>query len=107
MEQELETGKNLSQLFQDYYSAVTSHFTHCGDRELVGWRTAKGFCRKHTQQLSHAENISIFDSGKIMKWKIKDELNGQLVELENAIKIKFWGQLSTEHLIRLSSGFES
>ena len=28
--------ENLSQLFQDYYSAVTSHFTHSGDRELVG-----------------------------------------------------------------------
>lgn len=105
---ELETGKNLSQLFQDYYSAVTSHFTHCGDRELVGWRTVKGFLLKtHTLQHSHAENISIFDLGKIMKWKIKDELNGQLVELENAIKIKFWGQLSTEHLIWLSSGFET
>lgn len=28
--------ENLSQLFQDYYSAVTLHFTHSGDRELVG-----------------------------------------------------------------------
>lgn len=41
--------ENLSWLFQDYYSAVTSHFTLCGDRELVGWRTAKDFCPKtHT-----------------------------------------------------------
>lgn len=41
--------ENLSQLFQDYYSAVTSHFTHSGDRELAGRRAAKGLCRKtHT-----------------------------------------------------------
>jgi len=39
--QEMETGKTYPMLFQDYYSAVTSHFTHSGDRELVrgggGW----------------------------------------------------------------------
>lgn len=36
--------ENLSQLFQDYYSAVTSHFTHSSDRELAGRRAAKGLC---------------------------------------------------------------
>lgn len=48
---EFGAWKNLSQLFQDYYSAVTSHSTHGGDRELVEQRAAKGLCRgkKHTQ----------------------------------------------------------
>lgn len=36
--------ENLSLLFQDYYSAVTSHFTHSGDRELAGRRAAQGLC---------------------------------------------------------------
>lgn len=36
--------KNLSQLFQDYYSAVTSHFTHSSDGELAGRRAAEGLC---------------------------------------------------------------
>lgn len=53
--------ENLSQLFQDYYSAVTSHFTHSGDRELAGRRAAKGLCRIHTHML---RTFSIFDSGK-------------------------------------------
>lgn len=44
--EELVVGRreNLSLLFQDYYSAVTSHFTHSGDRELAGRRAAQGLC---------------------------------------------------------------
>lgn len=77
--------ENLSQLFQDYYSAVTSHFTPSGDMELVwgdaggrgGVRRLAAFVKKKKKS-PHAQNISILDSEKIPKWKIKNVLNWQL-----------------------------
>lgn len=60
--------ENLSQLFQDYYSAVTSHFTHSSDRELAGRRAAKGLCGEEGEGEKKKRlvlrTLSIFDSGK-------------------------------------------